>query len=79
VKAIFEKADLGDIPGAGLHCLRRTWATMGLESGHSLATVQREGGWASPQVLLDSYARPTEEQRARLAEGVSDALGLRIR
>lgn len=76
VREVFVAAGLSDIPGAGLHCLRRTWATLGLESGHSLATVQREGGWSSPKVLLESYARPTEEQRARLAEGVAGALGL---
>jgi len=56
-------AGLGDIPGAGPRCLRRTWATVALDMGHSAAVVQSEGGWASPQVLLDAYARPTQEQR----------------
>ena len=74
VREAFIEAGLGDVPGAGLHCLRRTWATLGLESGHSLATVQREGrvelAQGAPRELCETHrgaARPARGGRRRRA------------
>ena len=60
--------------GAGLHALRRSWATAALNAGASFPAVQAAGGWASPQVLLAHYARSTEDAQHELAMGVGTRL-----
>jgi integrase len=62
------------LAGLKFHVLRKTGATILLDEGIPLATVQRIGGWKSPQVLLRSYAAATLRSKAKAAE-VLDGLG----
>ncbi len=70
IRQVFEDAGLSDVPGAGLHCLRRTWATDALAVGNSLAAVQHAGGWSTAQVLLSHYAKPRQAELEKLAESL---------
>ena len=52
------------------HSLRHTFASLHLSRGTNLLRVQQQGGWTSPQVLLDTYTHfmPSE------VRGFADAL-----
>ena len=46
------------------HALRHTWASLHLAHGTPIKWIQHQGGWASAQMLLDTYGHfiPTEMQ-----------------
>ncbi len=75
-RALLHRADVpykaADGHGRGLHELRRTFATRLRDAGIPLEDVQRLGRWASPQVLLASYAA-TPEARLRAAADAAAA------
>ena len=56
------------------HTLRHTWASLHLARGTPLEWVRRMGGWASTQMLLDTYAHflPREMRGFSNALGASD-------
>lgn len=60
------------LPNANLytgHCIRRTSATMLSDSGASLTTVKRHGGWKSTNVA-EGYIETSKETRMRIAQSV---------
>jgi len=62
------------LPGLRFHTLRKSGATILLESGVPLHVVQRIGGWKKPDVLLRFYASATTKEKAKAIK-VLDRLG----
>lgn len=60
--------------GRGLHELRRTFATRLRDAGVPLEDVQRLGRWASPQVLLASYAASSPDRLRAAADELGEVL-----
>lgn len=72
-RAFSGAAERAGLPGLRFHSLRKTSATLLLEAGVSLKTVQSLGGWKRPEVLLRHYASASEESK-RLAVSRLDEL-----
>jgi integrase len=53
-----------------LHCLRHTLASALIVSGVDIPTVQRIGGWATPDILLQVYAHSNDDAARNALEKV---------
>ena len=58
-KAVLKKAELD--PELNIHSTRHTMATHLINSGVSIPTIQKLGGWSTPDVLLSVYAHTSNE------------------
>ena len=54
------------------HCLRKTSATLIADSGSSLATLQRAGGWRS-QTVAEGYIAESLSSKNEIAHRIADA------
>ena len=45
-----------DLPKYRIHSTRHTWATIMIQNNVPIPDVQKLGGWASPNILLEIYA-----------------------
>ncbi len=57
------------------HSLRHTFASLHLSRGTNLLWVQRQGGWRSPQVLLDTYTHFLPSELHGFADALTDQNG----
>ena len=48
-----------------VHAARRSFATMLLAAGVSIADVMKIGGWADSATLLECYAKSQEDEQIR--------------
>lgn len=55
------------------HCFRRTSATVLADSGASLTTLKRHGGWKSNQVA-EGYIEDSVENKRRIGKRISDSI-----
>lgn len=53
-----------------VHCIRHTFATELIMAGVDIPTVQRLGGWSTPQTLLNVYAHSNDSQARNALERV---------
>lgn len=53
-----------------LHCLRHTLTSELITSGVDIPTVQRIGGWATPDVLMKVYAHSNDDAARKALENV---------
>lgn len=58
----------------GTHSLRYTFATLSLEQGIDIKTIQARGGWANPRVLMEVYAQVPENGDNRAAKTLGTLL-----
>ena len=57
------------------HSLRHTFASLHLARGTNLVWVQRQGGWKSPKVLLDTYTHFVPSEMIGFADALTTPNG----
>ena len=57
------------------HSLRHSFASLHLSRGTNLLWVQRQGGWKSPQVLLETYTHFLPSELHGFADALTDSDG----
>ncbi|MDP9185519.1 MAG: tyrosine-type recombinase/integrase, partial [Actinomycetota bacterium] len=63
-----------DLPPIGLHGLRHSFATVGLDAGVDVLYIAEALGHASPSVTQDVYQHTRAEKRAEAINKVGDAI-----
>ncbi len=54
------------------HCLRHTWASLHLAAGTPVHWIQKQGGWASAKLLLDTYGHFVPTQGTNYAAALGE-------